>query len=224
MRGRHDDVAYSSLSLYLCVMHTNEDGLPIEKANRLDRMAEAQAKMEKGLYAFPDGKPRYHVDGSYRAPMVDVLEAGGYSRKSNSARKLFKHPYFLKRLAIHRQRLDGGFQKALAELTDGGRDLTTLTSKLFETLLLDLADPEVRDKIPFRDRSRLYHDLTKLHAATKGSSETPRRPTATTTNILAIMGDGRMDEETFNEYVHRLREEHERAAMEAADVEAVVEG
>lgn len=160
---------------------------------KIDKVAEAVAMMEEGQFEFPDGKPRFaNEDGMkvHRVVRKDAMHYADYARESQQAyTNIFNadgkwHGYFTERLNWHRQRISGGFRKALAELTDDGSALNTMSAKLFESLMYELNDPELAKKIPFRERAALYRDVTKLAAQVKGESETRHKPQVTQPSVM----------------------------------------
>ena len=160
---------------------------------KIDKVAEAVAMMEEGQFEFPDGKPRFaNEDGMkvHRVVRKDAMHYAGYARESQQAyTNIFNadgpwHGYFQERYNWHKQRLSGGFRKALAELTEGGGALETMSAKLYESLMYELNDPELAKKIPFRERAALYRDVTKLAAQVKGESETRHKPQVTQPSVM----------------------------------------
>lgn len=166
-------------------MSTVGEGMWKQVKEKVDKVAEAVALMEVGQFEFADGKPKFTTEDGMQVPRVvkkEAMEYGGYKMPSQNA---FTHifsekgewrPYFLERLRWHRQRLSGGYRKALAELTDGGTALTEMSAKLWESLMYDLSDPDKAGKISFRDRAALYRDVTKLNAALIGEADSRRGP------------------------------------------------
>ena len=110
---------------------------------KVDRVAEAVALMERGEFEFSDGKPKYTTVNGLREPRVvkkEALVAGGYASESQSAwANIWNedgrwHAYYRERLVWHRQRLSGGYKQALAELTDGGGALKHLSGLAYEAI------------------------------------------------------------------------------------------
>jgi hypothetical protein len=150
---------------------------------KIDKVALAVALMERGEFDFSDGKKRWTVDeDGNRVPRIvqgEALVYGGYAPVSNAANFIFrygdKHPYrkyLLERLDFHRRRLEGGFAKQLAEITDGGDALRQLSAKSYEVLMAQLSDPEASEKIKPADLIKLYVESTKLEASIKGDQST----------------------------------------------------
>lgn len=145
--------------------------------DRVDKLAYILVLMERGEYEFPDGRRRWRRDESgIRHPRVVRRIAfeqvwGSFSTPMYSA--LFSEtgrlrPLLEERIAYHRQRLDSGYRKALAELTGDGKALEVMSAKVYESLWWDLNDPETCRKIPFRDRVKFFEILAKLDASIKG--------------------------------------------------------
>lgn len=140
--------------------------------DKIDKAAKAAAQMLNGTWDWGDRKPPRHNDGSFRAPVRDVMIAGGWNPNSHDPQKYLKSREFAEALKREQMRLDGGFKKVLAEMTQGGSDLHNLSAALWESLMEDMADPERRRRIPFRDRSKLYTELTQMIAKAEGDANT----------------------------------------------------
>jgi hypothetical protein len=141
-------------------------------------------------------RPPMTRTGEYYIPVKELLRAGGWSVTSRKPRAYLRSKYFKERLAYHMQRLDGGFRKVLAEMTDNGKALEELSKALFASLMRDLGDPERSQRISFRDRAILFKEVTQLQAAIRGDATTrglPRGPNVT--NVLNIMAANMPDEE-----------------------------
>jgi len=190
--------------------------------DKIDKAAYAKAQIKTGQFDWSkttqwQGKSLpQHVDGTPRAPIKVLLEAGGWNPKSGDAFRHLKTEYFEERYAYHMQRMDGGFKKALAELTDGGNALSTLSTHLWESLIEDLRDPERARRIPFRDRATLYEKVTEMQAKLKGDASTRNRSSVTIGNVLNVMSDS-MGEDEFRNMANRLERVHD-------DVVDIVEG
>ena len=172
---------------------------------KVDRVAEAVALMERGEFEFPDGKERWTTVNGKREPRVikkDALEYAGYAGQSQAVwaniwgeNGKWK-PYYRERLVWHRQRLSGGYQQALAELTEGGGALRHLNKLAYEALCYKLKEPEKAAKeFSLKDLSALYLNSAKLEAQTAGEASTRREGTKELTpsvvmNITANLPEG----------------------------------
>ena len=203
------------------MMHMAE---PVTHAlkEKIDKAAYAKAQIKTGQFDWSKtdlwqgkGTPK-HNDGTPRAPVKVLLEAGGWNPNSNDAISHLKTNYFEERYAFHMQRMDGGFKKALAELTDGGNALAMLSTNLWESLMADLQDPERAKRIPFRDRATLYEKVTEMQAKLKGDASTRNRSSVTIGNVLNVMSES-MPEDQFRNMANRLERVHD-------DVVDIVEG
>lgn len=151
---------------------------------KVDRVAEAVALMERGEFEFPDGKQHWTTANGKREPRVvkkAALVYGGYAAESQSAwANIWNedgdwHAYYRERLVWHRQRLSGGFKQALAELTEGGGALRHLNKLAYEALVYKLKEPEKAAKeFSLRDLKDLYLNSTKLEAQLHGEASTRR--------------------------------------------------
>jgi len=147
---------------------------------KIDKLACVIAKMERGEWDWSDGKKHWSTDGGVRRPRVSKAEAlrhvwGTVYNQLYSdifPEKGRLHPIYEERLAFHRQRLDGGYRQALAELTDDGKALQVMSKKLYESLWWDLNDEETVRKIPFKDKAKFFEVLTKMEASIKGDVNT----------------------------------------------------
>lgn len=147
---------------------------------KIDRLANVIAKMERGEWEWSDGKKHWSMDDGVRRPRVSKAEAlrhvwGTVYNQLYSdifPEKGRLHPIYEERLAFHRQRLDGGYRQALAELTDDGKALQVMSKKLYESLWWDLNDEETVRKIPFKDKAKFFEVLTKMEASIKGDVNT----------------------------------------------------
>ncbi len=165
---------------------------------KVDKVAEAVALMERGEFDFPDGRKHFCEEGGKQAPRViksAALIYGGYSPKANAVRMRIWgpdgqwHEYYTERLGWHRQRLEGGYRQALAELTDGGSALQHLSKLAYEALVFKLADTEKAAKsFSVKDLTALYVNTTKLEASIKGDTQTRReQPRLPDVNVVAVM-------------------------------------
>jgi len=116
----------------------------------------------------------------------------GFSEKYVTLRVKCSHgegkigQWYQERLIHHRMVLDGGYKKELAELTDNGVNLSVLRGLAYASLISDLEDPDTAREIPFRDRQRLYVEITKMEADAHGDAKTQGH--FTQNNVLAIIG------------------------------------
>jgi len=154
---------------------------PAQKTKeRIDRLANVLVKMERGEWQWPDGKPRWMKENGIRKPRVvkkDAFEhvwgkGGNAQYDVIFSEKGRLRPLLEERLAYHRQRLDGGYREALANLTGDGNALAVMSNKLYESLWWDLNDEETRKAIPFRERAKFFEVLTKMEASIKGDVAT----------------------------------------------------
>lgn len=151
---------------------------------KVDKVAEAVALMERGEFEFPDGKDHWTTVNGKREPRVIKVEAlayAGYARQSQAVwhnvwdEEGDWHAYYRERLVWHRQRLSGGYQQALAELTEGGGALKHLNKLAYEALCYKLKEPEKAAKeFSLKDLSALYLNSAKLEAQTSGEASTRR--------------------------------------------------
>lgn len=148
---------------------------------KLDKLAEVMVKMERGEWDYEDGRKRWAKDvNGMRVPRVVKREAVRVVWDSNSSSlytQLFSekgkyHAVLEERIAFHRQRLNDGYQQALATLTGDGHALSVMSSKLWESLWWDLNDEETCKKIPFRERARFFEVLSKMESSIKGDVNT----------------------------------------------------
>jgi hypothetical protein len=169
---------------------------------KIDRTAYAIARMEIGTYEFPDKKPKFRlVDGLkvFRVVNREAMRygwghAGDEDWKATATEKhLFNkdgkyHEYLQRRLAVHRQRLAGGYEEELAKLTEDGNALTEMSATLYRTLMDDLTDPDRAKDISFKDRAALYRDVTRLEAQLKGDSSTRGpQPVIKANNVIGTL-------------------------------------
>lgn len=148
---------------------------------KVDRVANIMVKMERGEWVFPDKKPRWTRDANGnkipRVVKADAVKAVWGKTSNGTVVDLFSdkgkwHDYLEERLAFHRQRLEGGYQEALAVLTNDGNALKVMSDKLYESLWYDLNDPISCAQIPFRERAKLFEVLVKMEASIKGDVAT----------------------------------------------------
>jgi hypothetical protein len=152
--------------------------------DRVDKISEAVALMERGEFEFPDGKERWcNINGKreHRIVKREDLVYAGYAPESQMiwakvwGEKGDWHKYYRERLAWHRQRLSGGYRQALAELTDGGGALRNLSKQAYEAIMYKLADPEKASKeFSLKDLTAVYLGTTKLEASIGGEANTRR--------------------------------------------------
>lgn len=167
---------------------------------KVDKVAEAEALMERGEFEFPDGKQHWTTVAGKREPRVikkEALAYAGYARESQSVwANIWDedgpwHAYYVERLAWHRQRLSGGYRQALAELTDGGGALRALSKQAYEAIMYKLKEPEKAAKeFSLKDLARLYLDSTKLEAQLSGEASTRRdgAPQLPDVNVVNVIG------------------------------------
>ena len=196
-----------------------------DRAQRIDRVARRVAQMERGTYESPtkpEWKPRRDGDAKYHPSLELAFIDEGFSEKyakirvacSNGRGKMGE--WFQDRLVHHRMLLDGGYKAELAALTNNGQAITALRSLAYESLMNDLRDPMESQKIPFRDRQRLYVDLTKMEAEAKGDARTQGR--FTQNNVLAIIQNKINDSSAQNELVDNLTYALEEATEEVEGI------
>ena len=150
--------------------------------DKVDKVASIMVLMERGEFEFPDGKQRWmHDESGNKKPRVvqqiAVEQVWGGKASSSVLDALFGTKGRLRellqeRIAYHRQRLDTGYRKALATLTQDGNALSVMSSKLYESLWWDLNDEETCKRIPFKERARFFEILTKMEASIKGDITT----------------------------------------------------
>ena len=195
---------------------------------KVDRIAEAVALMERGEFEFPDGKDHWTTVNGKREPRVikkAALVYAGYAEDSQSVwANTFSedgdwHPYYRERLAWHRQRLSGGYRQALAELTEGGGALRQLSKQAYEALMYKLKEPEKAAKeFSLKDLTKLYLDSTKLEASLNGEASTRREgPAEIQPSVLINIGSSLPEG-----YAERLAEQQQGYIESTA--EEVVEG
>jgi hypothetical protein len=148
---------------------------------KVDRVACILVKMERGEWVFADKKPRWATGpNGNKVPRVIKAEAVRevWGQTSNgTVFDLFNEKgkwrsLLEERIAFHRQRLERGYQQALAALTNDGNALKVMSDKLYESLWSDLNDPRRVGQIPFRERAKLFETLVKMEASIKGDVAT----------------------------------------------------
>lgn len=165
---------------------------------KVDKVAEAIALMERGEFEFADGKKHYCTENGEQVPRIikaAALVFAGYSPKANEVRvRIWDadgawHQYYLERLEWHRRRLEGGYRQALAELTDGGSALQHLSQLAYDALVFKLKDTEKAAKsFSVKDLTALYVNTTKLDASIKGDTQTRREPPRLPdVNVVTVM-------------------------------------
>lgn len=147
-----------------------------KKAARLDLAALHYAQMKRGTYERDGYKQRYSADGSPSASILEALRSVQFGETYKELQSQCQHgtgrwgEYFQKRVSFHMARMAGGYRKELAELTNNGVDLFKLRVAAFDSLLYDLENDAC--SIPFKDRAKLYVDVTRLEAEVKGDDST----------------------------------------------------
>jgi hypothetical protein len=146
-----------------------EDGpLYPSTKDKMRKAAAATAAMLNGTWDWGSKTVPRHQDGSLRAPKPDVLEAAGWARTSNSARRHFNHIFYRKCLKEEMMRLDKGFKAELATLESKDHGLGGLSTLLLKRLWEDLSDEERSRRIPFKVKAELYTKVTELSAKMDG--------------------------------------------------------
>jgi len=163
---------------------------------KLDKVAEAVALMERGEYQFEDGKQHFTTEDGMQVPRVIKNEAMRYGGYKGPSRNAWSHifseggtwrPYFLERLRWHRQRLAGGFRQQLAELTEDGSALRDLSAAAYEVIMQQLKDPEAYKKIKPDTVAKIYLESTKLEAAVKGDVDTKRHHPISAPQVMNVI-------------------------------------
>lgn len=190
--------------------------------DKIDKAAYTKALITRGEFdwtgtEWEGKKPPRHNDGSYRAPVKVLLRAGGWSETNTSALKNLSCAYFNERFHYHMQRLDGGFKKALAEITGDGKALELLSAKLYDSLMADLEDEERARRIPFKDRANLYQTLTEMDAKLKGDSGSRHQSGPSIGGIVQVINNNVGDSPEGRKMLDDLAHVHE-------DVMDIVEG
>lgn len=187
--------------------------------DKLDRAARYAAQMLEGVYDWGDRSVPRHQDGTLRAPMAELLELCWGNRTQDKAYTYFRSHYFHERLALERQRIDGGFHKALAELTDkmGGESfLMHLSGRALELLDERLNDPNAQHKFSNRDLLAIGQFGITLQAKISGDTGTRGEVgphSGLHASLLQTME--RMDPNTTAEMTLKLRKATEEAQQVA---------
>jgi len=191
-----------------------------EVKDKIDKAARAVALILDDQWDWGDRNTPRHMDGSLRAPIPDVLEAAGWSRGNNSARKYLHTKEFYDALTREKLKLDGGFQLALAEITEDGKALTHMSARVYEVIMQKLSDKDAALRIPLKDLGKLYTDLTtidaKMRAGAQPKRQEPGLATSPAQDFLGALAEG-TDEVRFREIALKLKKN-------IGDASDVVEG
>jgi len=217
---------YQSLAVTPDKFWVPRGGLTQKVKDKIEKAAVVGAQMLAGDWDWGERTVPRHNDGTLRAPIIDVMIAAGWSAKSSNSRKYLKTELFYTRLAYHRQRMEGGYKAELAKLTDNGDALKRLSEAAFESLLADLQDPDRSQRIPFKDRAKLYTDALNIEAKIKGDVKT--RPgigpaPSVVQNVLNVM-ESNMDPARFERMKDRFDAAHRKALDDVEGVIVVSEG
>jgi len=196
--------------------------------DKLDRAARYAAQMLEGVYDWGDRPVPRHNDGTLRAPIAEIMELVWGKRDLDKAYRYFRTRYFHERLALERQRIDGGFHKALAELTDkmGGESfLMRLSGRALELLDERLHDPNAQHKFSNRDLLAIGQFGLTLQAKIQGDTST-RGGVGNQSSLHAALLKTmeKMDPNTTAEMTLKLRKATEEAQQAANGILTIAGG